>query len=371
MKILFGLSVLPAIIIIAYIRSKDKIEKEPAGLLISLFLLGVLSIIPAIVIGIAAEEFAKEYLDEESSLYVFLNAFFMVGFVEEGGKFVMLRLRTWKHPAFDYTFDAIVYAVTVSLGFATFENILYVMSDGTMYTAILRGVLSVPGHAINAVFMGYYYGLAKKCEYLGDYNGKIKNLFKSWIVASIIHGFYDFCLMIEKSEFIVIFFIFEIFITIYTIRKIRKLSREDSPLGPPLGVAFNSYQQYYQQNPYYYNSQKGCYESYANNPYYYSGQQQQQQQQYQYSGANSYGYTAQQNNAYSSPYQQQTGSYSYYDRNNYGYTQQQGYNYNDYYAARGNANNNAYGQSYNTNGYNYNGYQQQDQNYFQNNTKNY
>ena len=399
MKLLLGLAILPAFIIMVYIRRKDKIEKEPFGLLISLFLLGCLSIIPAIVLEVIGEDILKDIVYEKSPLFFFISAFFIVALAEESGKFVMLRLRTWKHKAFDHTFDAVVYAVTVSLGFATLENILYVFSDmGGLETAIVRGLLSVPGHAIDAVFMGCYYGVAKKCEYLGDMNGKRKNLFRAWLTAIMIHGFYDFCLFVQDSTmenkeiFIIVFLVFEVFITIYAIRKIRKLSREDSPIGPPLGVAFNNYQQYYQQNPYYYNAQTGRYEQYVynNQQYQYNAQQQYQynnaQPQYQYNTAqqqNQY-YNTQQTPQYNN-YAQQNYTYNgqYTQQQNYGYTQgygqyqqqdqyhQQGYNYSGYYTVpnnntqQNNAQSNVNG-SYTNNTYQpQNGYYNNNQNNFQ------
>ena len=46
------------------------------------------------------------------------------------------------------------------MGFAFVENILYV-SQGGMQVAILRTFTAVPAHAMFAVMMGYYAGLAK------------------------------------------------------------------------------------------------------------------------------------------------------------------------------------------------------------------
>ena len=381
MDVLFGLAVLPAFLLMIYIRKKDKIEKEPKGLMVSLFLLGALSTVSAVIIGLVAQGFVTEIIDEDSALYTFIDAFFMVALVEEGGKFVMLRLRTWNHKEFNYTFDAVVYAVAVSLGFATLENILYVMGGG-VGTAILRGILSVPGHAINAVFMGYYYGLAKRCDYLGDKSAKTKNMLKSLFSAVMIHGFYDFCLMIKKEEFLVVFLIFEIVITVVTVKKINKLSREDSPLGPPMGVGFDQYGNYFAQNPYYYDP-NGYYRQYEQTPY-------GNQNYYNNSYNNGYNYNAQgyqqpyggQNQGYNNYYQPQQGdqynnSYQPYGQQQYTYngysTYQQngsGYTQNGYggYGQQGQYNN--YGSGYNNQGYN-NGYYTQQNNQSYNNYNNY
>ncbi len=362
MKLLFGLAVLPAFLLMIYIRSKDKIEKEPKGLIVSLFVLGAVSVIPAAILELLIDEGAKSVLEEGSIPYAFTEAFLMAALCEECGKFVMLKLRTWKNKEFNYTFDAVVYAVAVSLGFATLENILYVMG-GSIGVAIMRGILSVPGHAIDAVFMGYYYGLAKRCESLNDPSGKRKNLLKAVFSAVIIHGFYDFCLMVEREEFIVIFFIFEIIIFIVTVKKVNKLSREDSPIGPPMGVGFNQYGNYFMQNPYYYDP-NGYYRRYDNidqnlyrqqngyNGYY----QQQPSYQQSYANANQQSYTGQQayqNNQYqyqgtysnTNSYQQQANSYNGYQ--NYGQQNAYGsYNYNNNYQQNSGYNNQQQQQQY-------------------------
>ena len=61
--------------------------------------------------------------------YGIISALF-VGLIEEGCKFFFLYKKTWKNVNFNYTFDGIVYAVTVSLGFAAIENIIYVFNYG-------------------------------------------------------------------------------------------------------------------------------------------------------------------------------------------------------------------------------------------------
>ena len=129
---------------------------------------------------------------------------------------------------FNYTFDAVVYAVAVSLGFAAFENVIYVLS-GNLGTAIMRGLLSVPGHAIDGVFMGCYYGIARKCRGLGDEEGVKMNLYKALWVPILTHGFYDFCLDVSSDAgiFLAIFFAFEIIVTVIAVKKVNKLSRED------------------------------------------------------------------------------------------------------------------------------------------------
>ena len=102
---------------------------------------------------------------------------------------------------FNEPIDGIVYGVTVSLGFATLENIYYVylladyFDTTSMALAIVRSFSAVPAHAVFGVFMGYFfmkYSFIKK----GD------NLFFAFIVPFVLHGCYN---LFVSSNFYVAF----------------------------------------------------------------------------------------------------------------------------------------------------------------------
>lgn len=215
---LLALAVLPSVVLFYMIWRYDRKEKEPFGLLAKLFVFGLLTIGPAIVVGTFLTDLFEE--DAGTLPYLIFDNFIATALIEEGGKYFVLKKATWKHPAFNYTFDAVVYAVTVSLGFATLENIIYVMGD-TLSTAIVRALLSVPGHVMYAIFMGYYYGKAK----LGA--ARKRNLVKALLVPTLLHGFYDFCLVTDSDIFILYFIAFELVLTAAAIRTVRKLSKGD------------------------------------------------------------------------------------------------------------------------------------------------
>ncbi len=228
---LFILGILPAALLMRYIYKKDRIDKEPKGLLALLFFLGAVSTIFAALIENIGEDIIDDYFYTDSIVFLAIDAFLVVALAEELGKYFVVKKFAWNNAAFNTTFDAVVYAVFASLGFATLENILYLF-DGSVYTAIVRGILSVPGHAIDAVFMGNYLGIAKRYEALGDNKGKKANLRKALLMPVLTHGFYDFCLFVQSPISLLSFLIYEIIITVYTIKKVNKLSKEDTLLFP-------------------------------------------------------------------------------------------------------------------------------------------
>lgn len=223
------LAVLPGIVLFITVRRQDKIEKEPAGLMRKLFIGGALTTVSAMLIGWLGTEVLGEFAQAGSIAYLLIDNFLITALVEEGGKYFVLRKATWRHPAFNYTYDAIVYAVTASLGFAVLENILYVM-DSDVMTALLRAVLSVPGHAFDGVYMGYFYGLAKAAWAAGERRATRRNLRRALWVPTLLHGFYDFCLDTESGLFTVIFLVFDAALTVFAIRRIKASSRADTPI---------------------------------------------------------------------------------------------------------------------------------------------
>ncbi len=233
MNLLMSAALLPALLLMLYIRQKDKIEQEPLGLVLSIAALGALTTITATILEEIGETVLSIFLPQTSIVYTFLFYFVFVAGSEELGKFVVMKLRTWKSKEFNYTYDAVVYAVAASLGFAALENVLYVIQGG-FGTALMRALTSLPGHTVFGVFMGLHYGLARRAAARGDQKTADRELRLSFLVPVLIHGFYDFCLSAEGWIWILIFFPFYILMVILAILKVKKLSKTDAPVDQDL-----------------------------------------------------------------------------------------------------------------------------------------
>ena len=222
-------AVLPAVLLMRYVYRKDTAEKEPPALLASLVLMGVFAALAAMVLERIGEGILSRLVSQSSRWYVILLAFLVVGAAEEGCKLFFLKRRSWWDPNFNYRFDGVVYAVFVSLGFAAFENILYVFRYG-LSVVLPRALLAIPGHMGFAVFMGCFYGRAKLCEACGDETGKQGNLFLGWLSATVLHGIYDSCAMIGSGASTVAFLGFVVLMYIMVLPRIDREYREDHPL---------------------------------------------------------------------------------------------------------------------------------------------
>lgn len=187
--ILLALAIAPGIAICLYIFLKDIYNKEPRRLLLASFLLGVLSILPPFFI----ESYLQPYFSN-SLPDIALFAFGTVALSEELSKFLVLRYYCFTRKSFDEPLDGIVYSVMVSMGFATLENINYVVSYNSYDTALIRMFLSVPAHATFAVVMGYFVGKAKF-----DPPKRFRYLLTGLFWAVVFHGCFDFFLFLQKS----------------------------------------------------------------------------------------------------------------------------------------------------------------------------
>ena len=229
MNYLMAAALLPAIFLMWYIRKQDRSEREPTNFIYSIAALGAATTISAFILEKCGESFLTMFLPKTEILYIALYYCLVVAGAEELGKLVVLRLRTWNAKEFNYTYDAVVFAVAASLGFAALENVLYVFIGG-LSTAIARAVTAVPGHAMFGVFMGCHYGLAKRAAVRGFKGVYRLEMLKAFLVPVVLHGFYDFCLAAPGWYWNGVFFIFYLAAIAVAFVTIRKLAAEDSPV---------------------------------------------------------------------------------------------------------------------------------------------
>ncbi|MBR1386098.1 MAG: PrsW family intramembrane metalloprotease [Bacilli bacterium] len=225
MDLIFNLviAIVPTIILCFYVYKMDVIEKEPTNMLLRLFFLGILITIPVAFIEQSFLSFTG--LEESDYLNCFIISFFIVALVEELFKYVVLYLGTWNNKHFDHIYDAIVYAVFISLGFATLENILYVVESinvNSLQVGIMRALISVPAHAFYAVASGYYLGLAKLNHSIGYRKNEIFYKTLSLLIPILMHGIFDFFLLTGNQLHIAFFYGFVAilyFVSYFNIKK--------------------------------------------------------------------------------------------------------------------------------------------------------
>ena len=212
--IYLSIALAPIVIILTYIYIKDKYNKEPLWMLFFSILGGMISIAAVLITAPILADIAVYFIDVETAFY---RAFLEAGFLEVLFKYLVLIIFIWPSKDFDEEFDGIVYAVYVSMGFALVENIMFVFGYG-LSAGVLRAVTAVPAHAIFAISMGYYLGLAK-------FLPKKRSLYLilAFVSAWLMHGFYDYFIMAGYKWLLLVFIVYLIWMYIFGFKRIKKL----------------------------------------------------------------------------------------------------------------------------------------------------
>lgn len=208
-------AVTPAIVLTILMVRRDKVRPEPVGWLLGAVGLGIVGGFAVILIGLIV----FKPVEIDSFLTAFYDAFVTAALPEEAMKLCMLSIIASRCKHFDEYFDGIVYAVCIGMGFAGFENILYLFDEEDwLILGISRALLSVPAHYFFAIIMGTFFVLS----YFDKQNQK---LYKSMalLVPVVAHGLYDFlCFSIALDEELCLYILVAFFVCFKWIRKYSK-----------------------------------------------------------------------------------------------------------------------------------------------------
>jgi len=228
------LALAPAIILMMYVYFRDKYEKEPVKLILKGILLGAVIIFPVGVIENYIIVFGRDFGKIAKAAW---DGFIVAGATEEAFKYLAVFILIWRNRNFNEKFDGIVYAVSVSLGFAAIENLFYVFSNSnSMQVGLLRAFTAVPGHTIFGIVMGFYLGLARF-----TITNRRKWLIRAFTIPWLLHGVYDFLLMSGHPVLLIVFVPFLIFMYRHGLQKMKELNNESA--FNPINIDFSNRQQ--------------------------------------------------------------------------------------------------------------------------------
>ncbi len=219
---LIYLAIGPGVALAVYIYYSGRWNPKPKKLVIKCFIWGALAVFPTMYY----EETFVKVLGWEGSFndtwwQTVISAFFGIALVEEVCKFFFLKEFIYEDPNFNDPFDGIVYGGMIGCGFATMENIMYVVPFG-YETGILRMLTAVPAHAFDGIILGYFMGKAKFCP------NPWKHLTFGLVTVIILHGTYDSVAMSNLSWSIYPMFgivIFGIYLALQAKRELEKTSK--------------------------------------------------------------------------------------------------------------------------------------------------
>lgn len=185
------LSLIPGLFWLWYIQGLGRTRREPLWMLALASIAGAASTWGVLttydVLGKLAPGFTAMPNGSLPRLFYFVVA---VGLLEEGWKMLACWLSVYHLKHFEEPVDGLLYAGCSALGFATAENVKYILEFGGPYVLVGRSLLSTFGHVVMSGVWGYALGMRKL---KGKKQGPLWLL--ALFAAALGHGLYDWFLI--------------------------------------------------------------------------------------------------------------------------------------------------------------------------------
>ncbi len=184
-----------------FLRQDSKTKPEPIKMIVKIFILGALSTIPVFFIEYSLSRLISIPVLPEL-LYLALYWFVVIAATEEIFKYIVVRYKALKSPAFDEPVDAMIYMIIAALGFAALENILYLIPGAEQvlsFNALLARTITISFfrfigatflHALCSGLVGYFIAMSVCRE-----EKKMNLTFLGVLIAILLHGLYNFSIM--------------------------------------------------------------------------------------------------------------------------------------------------------------------------------
>lgn len=254
------IAVIPSILLAAYVFYKDRIEREPIRLLVTLFIVGFAAFIPVVLLtelfnaffdsifaGYISYSPSGAMIISSNTVYYIhraLCSFVSTALFQEAAVLIPLFAITKDHKEFNYLFDGVVYSVCISMGLSTADSLFHAISSG-WDTFALYALSAIPSHLLFGVIRGCLYSIwhthrtARVQEYLLDAKNVIQSssFFRpgKWLFACIfvpfaIHGFYSFVGYFSQASLNSMFAVLSAVVYILCFVSIRRLSALDKSI---------------------------------------------------------------------------------------------------------------------------------------------
>ncbi len=197
----FAIGFLPALIWLFLLLQEDAPHPEPRRIIALAFLAGALSVL----VALPLEQLA------ESTFSTMTAVIFSWAVIEESLKYAaaatLILWRKWVDEPIDY----VIYLIVIGLGFAAFENVLFVLSPfagGEVMAGILTGNLRFVGSTLLHVFASALIGFALAFSYKKPWSMRVIATSLGLVLASALHALFNL-LIISKdgSEAVNAFFL--------------------------------------------------------------------------------------------------------------------------------------------------------------------
>ncbi len=212
-------SFLPALFWLWFWLKQDKKNPEPISLLTLSFLAGIVTVF----IVYPIENWAFQFVSGNEKIVA-------VAIIEETLKYLTLYFIALRSKYFDEPIDAVIYAITIALGFSAMENLLYLMSTISQ-NGVVMGVINSNLRFIGATLLHTVstatVGVAVAFSFYKRRFRKIIYISIGLITAFLLHTVFNFFIINTNNigDVLTVFFYLWIFIIILLLlfEKIKKI----------------------------------------------------------------------------------------------------------------------------------------------------
>lgn len=150
-----GAGILPAIFWLIFFLVEDRRKPEPKWMISLTFIFGAIGALVALYLQLFINLYTQFHIDNPTAMSLLIFAA-----IEEVTKFLFVYFFIRKNRFFDEPVDGMIYMITGAMGFAAFENVLYMISyaqNGFLELTIYRFIGAILLHALASGFIGYYW----------------------------------------------------------------------------------------------------------------------------------------------------------------------------------------------------------------------
>ncbi len=198
--IAFLAGLVPALFWLWFWLREDKAHPEPKALLATSFIAGML--IVALVLPL--QEFAMKRFTGDNLIFVWV-------IIEEILKYSAALIVVLWNRAVDEPIDAIIYMITIALGFSALENALFIfnpLEDGDIINSFQTGNFRFLGASLLHVLASGTVGISMALSYYARSWIKILSATFGLFVAIILHALFNFFIMDANPNTILTVFMF-------------------------------------------------------------------------------------------------------------------------------------------------------------------
>lgn len=221
------LSILPIVVIGILLYKMDK-DKEPNHVLRNIFLVSIGVGLAGGLLSSALDKYLSTIHFNSIFVYNVIRLLFVIALIEEVCKYIPAKFIGMKSKYHSSFYDTLLYFAFSGLGFACIENIMYVMKF-TVKTALVRGLLSVPGHIIFSLLLGLFIALANKEKQKNNNQSTNKSIIYTalgFTIASVAHALFNYGLAQEgivKALVVLLMYLVGIYL-IYILKEVSRVN---------------------------------------------------------------------------------------------------------------------------------------------------